>query len=474
MTKDLTKGRPLGLILGFAIPVLLGMLFQQFYNLVDTMIVGKILGPDALAAVGSTGSLNFMVLGFCNGICTGFAIPMSQAFGARDENALKKYIGNCLWLCIMFAAVMAVATGLLCKPILRLMKTPADILEDAYRYIVIIFWGIPVTYLYNMLSGMIRAVGDSKTPVLFLALASILNIFLDVVLITVIPMGVAGAATATVIAQAVSGIGCLFYIKKKFPILRPAGTQWRADKRYALKLCAMGIPMGLQYSVTAIGSVILQSAVNSLGTLYVASVTTGSKLSLIFCCPFDALGATIATYGGQNVGAGKVSRIGEGVKVCMTLGSVYSLLAFTLFFLAGDRLALLFVDGENARIIANARMFLLCNSLFYIPLAAVNVYRFVIQGVGYSQVAILAGVFEMAARTAVGLLFVPRIGFTAACVANPAAWIAADLFLIPTYIYCMKRLGLRIASQNADCEENETPEERRILPGQGRLRPRRP
>lgn len=441
MTKDLTQGRPLDLILGFAVPVLLGMLFQQFYNLVDTMIVGKFLGPDALAAVGSTGSLNFMILGFCSGVCTGFAIPMSQAFGAKEEDALKKYIGSCVWLCILFSVLMAVATGLLCKPILRLMKTPADILEDAYRYIVIIFWGIPATYLYNMLSGMIRAVGDSRTPVLFLAIASVLNIVLDVVLVTVIPMGVAGAAAATVIAQGISGICCLFYIKKRFPILKPKGEQWRLGRAYAARLCVMGIPMGLQYSVTAIGSVILQSAVNSLGTLYVASVTAGSKLGLIFCCPFDALGATIATYGGQNIGAGKVERIGEGVRVCMTLASVYSVLAFGLFFLAGDRLALLFVDGENAQIIANARMFLVINSLFFIPLAAVNVYRFVIQGMGYSQVAIVAGVFEMAARAVVGMVFVPAVGFTAACVASPAAWIAADLFLIPTYLYCMKRLG---------------------------------
>lgn len=441
MTKDLTRGKPLSLIVGFAVPVLLGMLFQQFYNLVDTMIVGKILGPDALAAVGSTGSLSFMIIGFCSGVCSGFAIPMSQAFGAQDEKALKKYIGNCFWLCAGFAVVMAVATGLLCRPILQLMKTPEDILEDAYGYIVIIFWGIPVIYLYNMLSGMIRSVGDSKTPVLFLAIASVLNIILDVVLITVIPLGVAGAAVATVIAQGVSGISCLFYIRKKFPILQPERSQWHPDKLYAMKLCAMGIPMGLQYSVTAIGSVILQSAVNSLGTLYVASVTAGSKLSLIFCCPFDALGATIATYGGQNIGAGKVERIREGVKVCMLLGSVYSVMALGLFFLAGSRLALLFVDGENARIITNARMFLVYNSLFYIPLTAVNVYRFVIQGIGYSQVAILAGVFEMAARAAVGLVFVPMIGFTAACVASPAAWIAADLFLIPTYLHYMKKLG---------------------------------
>lgn len=450
MVKDLTEGKPLKLIIGFAVPVLLGMLFQQFYNLVDTMIVGKILGPDALAAVGSTGSLNFMIIGFCNGACSGFAIPMAQAFGARDENALKKYIGNSLWLCIVFSVVMAVVTGTFCKPILQMMNTPEDIIEDAYRYIVVIFWGIPVTYLYNMLAGMVRAVGDSRTPVLFLAIASIINIVLDIVLITVIPMGVAGAAVATVIAQAVSGIWCLYYIKKKFPILQPSHSQWRFDRQYAEKLCGMGIPMGLQYSVTAIGSVILQASVNSLGKLAVASTTAGSKLSIMFCCPFDALGATIATYGGQNIGAGKVERIRQGVNTCMILGMIYSVTAFVLFYFAGDKLLLLFVDAENVEIIANARRFLLSNSLFYIPLTAVNVYRFAIQGIGHGQVAILAGLFEMAARATVGLALVPVLGFSAACIASPAAWVAADLFLIPTYLYYMRRLERFQATKKRD------------------------
>lgn len=442
MTKNLTAGKPMGLIIRFAFPVLLAMLFQQFYNLVDTMIVGKFLGSSALAAVGSTGSLNFMVLGFCSGVCAGFAIPMAQAFGAQNENELKRYIGCSAWLCTAFAIVMAVLTGLLCRPILRLMHTPEDIFDTAFHYIRIIFWGIPATYLYNMLSCMIRSVGDSKTPVIFLGLASILNIILDIVLITIVKMGVSGAAVATVTSQAVSGLLCLVYLQKKFPILQPSGDQWQLRSNYVRKLCLNGIPMGLQYSVTAIGSIILQTAVNTLGTLYVASVAASSRLSIIFCCVFDALGTTIATYSGQNIGAGKPDRVKDGVRDCMIIGSVYAVLVLVVFYFFSDPMVTLFVtpsDPQYREILANARLLLLSSSAFYILLAAVNIYRFCIQGIGYSQIAIISGALEMAARAFVGLILVPAFGYAGAITANPIAWIAADLFLIPAYYHYLKK-----------------------------------
>lgn len=438
MTKDLTTGKPLGLLLRFSFPILLSMLFQQFYNLIDTMIVGRSLGENALAAVGSTGALNFMIIGFCSGVCAGFAIPMAQAFGGKKEDALKRYIGNSFWLCLIFAIIMAIGTGLACASILRLMDTPEDIISDAFHYIDIIFWGIPATYLYNMLSSMIRAVGDSKTPVIFLAFSSLLNIGLDLLLIRGMGMGVAGAAVATVAAQCISGVLCLLFIIRKFPILCPHGVQWRLERRYALRLCSMGIPMGLQYSVTAIGSVILQASVNTLGTLSVAAVAAAEKLVMIFCCPFDALGSAIATYAGQNVGAGKPERVHAGVKCCMKLGSVYALMALALFYFFGADLAALFADPANGQLIQQIHEFLICNSIFFIPLTCVNVYRFCIQGMGHSQIAILAGLFEMAARALVGFVFVHIFGFTAACFASPAAWIAADCFLIPTYLHFIK------------------------------------
>ena len=221
--KDMTKGSPIRLILGFAIPLLLGMLFQQFYNLVDMIIVGRFLGSSALAAVGSTGSINFMILGFCMGVCNGFAIPVAQKFGAKDEKQLRYYVANSIWLSIIFAVVMTIAVCALCRNILIWMDTPADIFDASYAYIIVIFMGIPVTYLYNLLSGFMRSLGDSKSPLIFLVISSVLNILFDVVAIAVFHLGVAGAAVATVLAQAISGISSLIYMIRKFPILRVHG-----------------------------------------------------------------------------------------------------------------------------------------------------------------------------------------------------------------------------------------------------------
>lgn len=439
MTKDMTSGSPMKLIIGFSIPLLFGNLFQQFYNLVDTLIVGRFLGVDALAAVGSTGSLNFLIIGFCMGVCNGFAIPLAHKFGAGDYRGLRAFMMNSVYLSVVFAAVMTVATVVLCRPILQLMQTPDDIIDQAYNYIVIIFIGIPVTYLYNLISGIIRSMGDSKTPVIFLTIASVLNIGLDLLFIIVFGMGVSGAALATVISQGVSGVCCLIYSFKKFDILHTNAEERRINVSYMGTLCGMGVPMGLQYSITAIGSVILQSAVNTLGSSAVAAMTAGSKVGMFFCCPFDALGSTMATYGGQNVGAKKPERISQGLKSCSMLGVGYSILAFLVLTLTGRQLALFFVESAQAEVIQNVQLFLFINSIFYIPLAFVNIVRFLIQGMGYSKFAILAGVFEMAARTLVGFAFVPMFGFAAACFASPVAWVFADLFLIPAYFYVFKK-----------------------------------
>ncbi len=440
VTKDMTNGSPMKLILQFCIPLFFGMLFQQFYSMMDTVIVGKFLGVNALAAVGATGSINFMVIGFCMGVCNGFAIPVAQQFGAGDYHALRKYVANSAWLTIAFAGVMTVGVCALCRQILMWMNTPSDIMDGAYGYIFIIFLGIPVTYLYNLLSGIIRSLGDSKSPLIFLVFSSILNIALDMALILVFRMGVAGAAWATVISQAISGIACLIYMMKRFEILKITKEEWRLDGKYAAVLCNMGIPMGLQYSITAIGSVILQTAVNMLGSTAVASIAAASKIGLFFCCPFEAMGSTMATYAGQNVGAGKLDRISKGIKSTCIMGLVYSVAAFVLLTVFGTTIALLFVDASETLILQNVRWFLMINSAFFFPLALVNIVRFTIQGLGFSRLAILAGVCEMAARSIVGVGFVPVFGYIAACFASPIAWICADLFLIPAYLYVMKKL----------------------------------
>ena len=437
--RDMTKGNVFNIILGFAIPLLLGMLFQQFYSMVDTIIVGKYLGVSALASVGSTGSINFMIIGFCMGVCNGFAIPVAQKFGAGNFKKLRKYVFNSGFLAIVFSVVMTLIVCVFCRQILIAMRTPEDIIQGAYSYIYVIFLGIPATYLYNLLSGIIRSLGDSKTPLFFLIISSIINIILDLFLIIYMHMGVAGAAWATVIAQAVSGILCLIYMRKKYSVLKFESDELKIDGYCIRRLCYMGVPMGLQYSITAIGSVILQAAVNGLGSIIVAAVTAAGKISMFLCCPFDALGSTMATYTGQNIGAGKLERISEGIKKSMIIGSVYSIVALMISVFFGKSLALIFVNENEIEILAKVSENLIIVAAFYIPLCIVNVVRFTIQGMGYSTFAILAGVCEMIARALCGFILVPIFGYVAVCLASPVAWIFADAFLIPAYKYVINK-----------------------------------
>lgn len=443
MVKDMTNGSPSRHILGFAIPMLFGMLFQQFYNLVDTIIVGKTLGVEALAGVGATGSINFMIIGFCMGVCNGFVIPVAQCFGAKKPADLRKYVFNGYICSIVFAIVLTLASVIFCRRILIIMNTPADIIDHAYNYIVVIFIGIPTVFLYNMVSGVIRSLGDSKTPVVFLVLSSIINVALDFFLILVCKMGVAGAGWATVTSQLISGLTCLIYMYKKYDILKGDKSERVLDRRFITNLCMNGVPMGLQYSITAIGSTILQAAVNTLGSTYVAAMTAGSKMFNFTCCPFDALGSTMATYAGQNVGAAKIKRLGQGVRSAMIIGSVYSVLSLIALYFTTDYIALLFVNASETTIIALTRQFILASACFYIPLTGVNVVRFCIQGMGFSVFAISAGILEMIGRAFAAIILIPSIGFMGACLASPIAWIAADAFLFPAFIHCAKKLNAR-------------------------------
>lgn len=438
--QNMTEGKPVRHILRFFFPLLFGMLFQQFYSLVDTAIVGKFLGPYDLAAVGATGSVNFLILGFCMGVCNGFAIPVAQKFGAGDEKGLRRFVTNSIWLAAAFAVVMTVTVSILCGKILQWMDTPADIIDRSYAYIIVIFLGIPVTYLYNLLSAIMRSLGDSRTPLVFLILSSVLNIIFDIVAILVLHMGVGGAAGATVLSQGISGILCLFYMKKKFTILHLSKKEWRIHGSSMARLLGMGIPMGLQYSITAIGSVILQRSVNLLGSGAVAAIASGGRISMFLACPFDAMGSTMATYAGQNLGAKKLKRVDEGIFSCSALALVYSILAFVLVIFLGRYFAYLFVDASEVQIVDGVVRFLWWNTMFYFPLALVNIVRFTIQGLGFGKLAILAGVCEMIARSVVGFCFVPVFGFPAACLASPVAWILADLFLVPAYFAVMKHL----------------------------------
>lgn len=442
-TKDMTTGSSMKLILGFAVPLLMGMLFQQVYSLVDTIIVGRFLGVNALAAVGATGSINFLIIGFCLGLCNGFALPVAQRFGAKDYDGLRKYVGNSAVLSVIIGGTITVFTVVFCRNILQIMDTPADIIDLSYNYIVVIFAGIPATLLYNILSSHLRSLGDSVTPVAFLILSACLNIGLDLLFIVTFHWGVFGASFATVLSQLVSGVLCLVFIIIRFDILHLKRDDWRLDPAYVRNLLVMGLPMGFQYSITAIGSVILQAAVNSLGSIAVASMTAASKISMFVVCPFDALGSTMATYGGQNVGAGKLERLAKGLRSAVILGAIYSAVIFVVVYFFGENMIQIFLSPteENAAtVLVWAKEFLVINAAFYFPLALVNIVRFLIQGMGFSGFAVFSGVFEMVARTIVGLSLVPVFGFVAACFASPLAWIFADAFLIPAFFFCRKRL----------------------------------
>ncbi len=445
MTRDLTEGKPLKLILSFAAPLLFGVLFQQFYSFVDTAIVGRYLGAEKLAAVGATGSINFLVIGLCLGFCSGFSIPIAQAFGAKNEHEVRRSVYHAAVLSAGLSLLFGLAATLLCKPLLRLMNTPEEILDHSASYIRIIFAAIPCCVLYNMASGILRALGDSKTPVAFLVLASLVNIALDLFLIIACGMDVAGAAVATAVSQLIAGIGCLAVMIRRFPILRLT----KEDRKFSVKrgrsMLGVGLPMGLQFSITAIGSVMIQWSVNGLGVNAVAAISAAVKLSMFFACVFDALATTMATYAGQNTGARKLDRIGQGLRCASAVGIVYCAAAFGVVMLFGESLLSLFIDrGENAEVMEMAYLYLKINASMYVPLLFVNIVRLSIQGMGFTRVAMFAGLAEMLARTAVALWVVPAAGFTGACLANPAAWVMADLFLFPCYFRLIRTLHLRL------------------------------
>ena len=440
-TKDLTVGNPMGLIFGFALSLFWGMLFQQLYNIIDTAIVSWFLGKEAYTGVGTTGAINFLIMGFCMGVCNGFAIPVAQRFGAKDLKSMRKFVSHAIILCVILASVMTFFVSIFCRQILIAMHTPADVLDYAYKYILVIFLGIPVTYMYNLLSGIIRALGDSKHPVQFLIIASIVNIGLDLLFIIPLNMGITGAALATVISQGLAGVMCLIFIIRKIEILQLSKEDWVLDSSHFLILLNMGLPMGLQYSITAIGSVILQTAINGLGVDAAAAVTTAGKVGMFFCIPFDALGSTMATYGGQNVGAKQLDHLQNGLVAAIKLGCAYSLIAFVVLYFFGRSFAMIFLEAGDVACLDNAHLYLIINSAFYIPLALVNIVRFLIQGMGFSLFAVLAGVMEMIGRTIVAVVLVPIFGFPALCFASPIAWVLADAFLIPAYISVKKKLA---------------------------------
>lgn len=428
--KSMTEGNPLGLIVRFMLPLLLGNIFQQAYNMVDGMIVGQMLGADALAAVGSSSSVQFLILGLCIGTCAGFAIPISQRFGAGDEEGVRRYVYHSILLSAALAIVMTIVTAILCMPILRLMQTPEDILEDAYAYLLIIFLGIPFTVLYNMTAGMLRAVGNSRAPFLFLAVSTFLNIFLDMFCIAVLHWGCAGAAIATIASQALSGLFCFLYILRKVPLLHFGREDRNFDGAIVKILVAMGVPMGLQYSITAIGSMVMQASNNSLGSIYVSGFTAGTKLKQLFLCPFDAMATSIATFVSQNYGALRMDRVKKGLRQTIVMGVLYGAAAGTILIFFGKNLSMLFLSADNTASLDASVRYLRCMGYLFWILGFLHCFRNELQALGYPGRAMLAGAIEMGARSFASLTFVPVFGYAAICWTDQTAWCSATVYLV--------------------------------------------
>lgn len=440
MEKDLTQGNTLKLIISFCIPLIGGAIFQQLYNVVDTMIVGRFVGVDALAAVGSTGSLNFLVIGFVLGLTQGFGIPIAQSFGAREHKRMLQTIMNAFYLCIFFSIFLTLLTHFTTDTLLTWMQTPENIFKQSYHYISIIFYGLTCTIAYNFLASISRSLGDSQTPLLFLIISSVLNVVLDLIMIINFQMGVQGAAFATVISQGISAVLCFIYMAKKYPQLRFDQHARQINQNLIMKLINVAVPMALQFSITAIGAVILQSAVNTLGSQKVAAIAAAQKLSMFFTQPMDMMGATMATFAGQNLGAKKIGRIFKGLKEAMLLVIGYGIIACLFMIFFGKYLTLLFVSRNEISVINDAQQFLICNSLFYFVLGILFVSRNTIQGLGKSALTMLAGAAELIARSAVAFLLVAPFGYQTICFANPIAWFAAIIILIPTLLVLLNQL----------------------------------
>ena len=431
-TTDLTVGKPLFQILRFALPLVLGTLFQQLYSFADTVIVGRCLGTDALGAVGTTYSLNFLILGFVQGACVGFGIPVAETFGAKDKGGLRKYLFNGALLCVVLSVVFTLFTTLMAGPLLQLIHTPEELYADAVLYIRIIFLGIPATVLYNYASSVLRAMGDSQHPFYFLLAASVLNIGLDYLLIVSMGMGVDGAALATVLSQLLSGGLCVFWFftrTAKQEELTFRGQSSLLSAGHCKRLAYIGFPMGFEYSVSAIGAVIMQDAINLLGSTAVAAQTAGEKIRQMFTLPMESVGMAMATYVGQNHGAHRTDRIKQGIKDGCTIQLTYCVAAWVvIFFVKPYAVGLVLGDAAPA-VTAGAIQYLAIMSLLFCFHGLLMIFRNTLQGLGYSVQAIISGVGELIGRSLGGLLAVKTgLGYVGICLSNPFAWGLAMLY----------------------------------------------
>ncbi len=434
MTKDLTTGSPMKIFIMFSIPILLGNLFQQLYNMVDTIIVGQYLGEEALAAVGTTGCLMFLVLGFANGIAQGFGVMIAQAFGAGNHKQLRHFVALIVVLTILVSLILSLPTTIFSKNLLMLLNVPDNILAMADSYIKVIFAGLILTMAYNVEAGILRGVGDSKTPLYFLLLASVLNIILDFVLIVFAKMGTAGAAYATVIGQGVSAVLCFIYMHVKFPLLRLSREDFYYDWDNSKKLLSLGIPMAINYSITAIGTMILQAAINVFGSSVVASYTAASKIINLTTQTMPSLGTTSATYCGQNLGAGKYGRIYKGMRCGFVLCAIVGVLGAVISLIAEPWMISMFIPNPTAEAMGYAHIYLVRACTCMIPLAWIFVYRSAMQGLNQALVPMLCGTVELVSRFLVIAIVSKPFGYSGVCWTDPVCWLVTGVMVLAAYL----------------------------------------
>ena len=445
-TRDMTTGSPVRLILAFTIPMLLGNLFQQFYSMADTLIVGRTLGVDALSAVGATGSVSFLILGFAQGLTAGLSVITAQRFGAGDEQGVRVSFATSLLVSAAVAVLLTAGSMLGARQLLELMRTPAEIMDAAYAYIAIIFAGIAAAMFYNLFANILRALGDSRTPLLFLIAGSAFNITFDLICILVFRMGVRGAAAATVAAQVLTCVCCAAYIARRFPMLRLRRADFRGVGQALACHLQVGLPMGFQQSIIAIGTIIVQVALNMQGKLAVAAFTAASKIDTL-TTPLTYLGVTMATYSAQNYGAGSYPRIKEGVRKCAYMELITSAVLMAVVLACGPDLVRLFV-GSEPEVIALSRTYFNITCMGYPFLALLFLYRYTLQGLGKSFVPTFAGAMELVMRLAMTLALAGPLGFAGICLANPMAWVGSAVPLMIAYFITIRRLLRRTEEQH--------------------------
>lgn len=440
MVKDMTVGNPTKLLVGFSVPMIVGNIFQQLYSMVDAIVVGKFVGVDALAAIGVTGPLCFLILGFVIGLTAGFSVIISQRFGARDEAGVKRATAMSVLLSMAITVIITVASILLTVPMLAAMQTPENIMEDACGYMYVTFGGTVVIVFFNLVSAVLRALGDSKTPLYALVVASIFNVVLDLLFVLQFNMGVIGTAYATVIAQALSCVFCVVYIVFKLPILHLNKEDFKINRSACFQLLKMGLPTGGCSSVTAVGGVVLQGVINGFGSDVVAAFTSGMRVEQLMIQPAYSFGMAIASYSGQNLGARKMDRIQSGVHKCMIICLAICVVVGLVEIFLGEYLVQIFISAEETVVIYYAKYYLVISGIFLPALALLNTYRNAVQGLGNGMVPLLCGVVELLSRVLVALLLVGVLGYLGICLASPVAWSTAACISMVYFYKIIKNL----------------------------------